>query len=170
MVHAPLPVVSWSDVRDAITEGSECMQQDQNTGKMVGSEDCLYLNVYTPLRKEAKLPVYLFIHGGTFMFGSGSRATYGPDFFMLKNMIVVTINYRLNAFGFLNLDNDVVPGNAGIKDQIAALKWVHDNIAKFGGDPDLITIGGQSAGAVSAHWLTLLPSSRGEIHTLEIKR
>ncbi|KAK3930829.1 Fatty acyl-CoA hydrolase precursor, medium chain [Frankliniella fusca] len=96
---APLPVASWFGVRDATTEGSECLQSPSfMVSNLTGSEDCLYLNVYTPLPEGVKkLPVYFFIHGGLFMLGSGSSTLYGPDFFMLKNMVVVTINYRLNA-------------------------------------------------------------------------
>ncbi|KAE8748921.1 Carboxyl/Cholinesterase 24 [Frankliniella occidentalis] len=163
---APLPAAGWSGVRNATTEGSACLQQDIYTQKLTGSEDCLYLNVYSPRAEGSTelLAVYFFIHGGSFLFGSGSSLTFGPEFFMLNDMVVVTINYRLNAFGFLNLDNDVVPGNVGIKDQIAALQWVHRNIDAFGGNPDLITIGGQSAGAVSAHWLSLLPEPKDLAH------
>ncbi|KAE8748920.1 Carboxyl/Cholinesterase 23 [Frankliniella occidentalis] len=156
----PPQPTSWDGIRTANYDGNQCMQEGG------GSEDCLYLNVYTPKLNgsDKLLPVYFFIHGGSFIFGSGSRNVYGPEFFLLQNVVVVTINYRLNAFGFLNLDNDIAPGNAGIKDQIAALQWVHRNIEKFGGDPKLITIGGQSAGAASAHWLSLLPESRGLVH------
>ncbi|KAE8748913.1 Carboxyl/Cholinesterase 21 [Frankliniella occidentalis] len=153
---APLPPASWFEVRDATKEGSACLQQELLSKKIIGSEDCLYLNVYHPQNSSSTwLPVYFFIHGGSFLYGSGSHTVYGPDFFMLKDVVVVTINYRLNAFGFLNLDNDAVPGNAGIKDQVAALQWVSRNIHKFGGDPHSITVGGQSAGAASAHWLSL---------------
>ncbi|XP_034241536.1 esterase E4-like [Thrips palmi] len=160
---APRPPLQWNGTRDATEESADCWQQSSETFEAVGSEDCLYLNVYSPDLPEQTqklLPVYFFIHGGTFLFGTSNYSWFGPEFLMMQNIVVVTIKYRLNVFGFLNLDNEIVPGNAGIKDQIAALKWVSENIAKFGGDPNEITVGGQSAGAVSAHWLALLPESR----------
>ncbi|KAE8751383.1 Carboxyl/Cholinesterase 09 [Frankliniella occidentalis] len=154
---APLPPAMWSGVRDATKEGSACMQVS-DFAEIIGSEDCLYLNVYSRGRPN----VSIFENKNVYWQHCKRRGTdFGPELFMRRPIVVVTINYRLNAFGFLNLDNDVVPGNAGIKDQIAALRWIHANIDKFGGDPSAITIGGQSTGAASAHWLTLLPESRG---------
>lgn len=158
---APRPPLPWDGKRDATKYATDCWQPDTATLKALGSEDCLYLNVYTPNlpdQTQKLKPVYFFIHGGTFLFGTDSY--FGPEFLMLQDIVVVTIKYRLNIFGFLNMDTNEIPGNAGIKDQIAALQWVSQNIASFGGDPKQITVGGQSAGAVSAHWLALLPESR----------
>ncbi|KAJ1531976.1 hypothetical protein ONE63_000613 [Megalurothrips usitatus] len=168
---APRPAFNWTGIRQAKEEGSECMQQSLVTGKMVGSEDCLFLNVYSPRlpTNDKKLPVYFFVYGGAFITGSSTRSLYGPEFFMLNDIVVVTVNYRVNVFGFLNLDDDNVPGNAGIKDLIAALKWVRRNIAAFGGDPNSITVGGQSSGAAAAHWLTLLPESRDLIRGVALE-
>lgn len=104
----------------------------------------MYLNVYTPnLYASELLPVLVFIHGGGFKSGSGNVDIYSPDFLVSESVIVVTFNYRLDSLGFLCFDNDRVPGNAGLKDQVAALKWVNKNIKRFGGDPNKFTIMGQ---------------------------
>lgn len=124
-----------------------------------GSEDCLYLNVYTKtLTPKKPLPVLVWIHGGAFYTGSGNSDFYGPEFFMEHDVILVTINYRLEVLGFLCLDTEEVPGNAGMKDQVLALKWIKNNIEVFGGDPNNITIFGCSAGAgsVSCHLISKL--------------
>jgi carboxylesterase type B len=107
-----------------------------------------------------------WIHGGMFVFGSGSAEMYGPDFLITEDVVVVTINYRLGLLGFLSLDNPTlgVPGNAGLKDIVMALKWVQKNIRQFGGDPNNVTIFGQSSGAAAVHLLTLSPMSRGLFH------
>jgi carboxylesterase type B len=107
-----------------------------------------------------------WIHGGIFVFGSGSTEFYGPDFLITEDVVVVTINYRLGLLGFLCLEDPTlgVPGNAGLKDVVMALKWVHENIRQFGGDPDNITIFGQSSGAAAVHLLTLSPMGRGLFH------
>jgi carboxylesterase type B len=107
-----------------------------------------------------------WIHGGIFVFGSGSTEFYGPDFLITEDVVVVTINYRLGLLGFLCLEDPTlgVPGNAGLKDVVMALKWVHENIRQFGGDPDNITIFGQSSGAAAVHLLTLSPMVRGLFH------
>lgn len=124
-----------------------CPQVDIFTKEYLpGDEDCLYLNVYTPeLNPKNPLPVMFFIHGGAFKSGSGNIDHYGPDFLVQYGIVLVTINYRLEALGFLCLDTAEVPGNAGMKDQVTALKWVHENIANFGGDPKNVTIFGESA-------------------------
>ena len=112
------------------------------------SEDCLFINIFSPsLNSTANLPVMLFIHGGIFRFGS-SREYPGTQL-ALKDVVVVTFNYRLGVFGFLATDGPEVPGNVGIWDQILAMKWTKDNVRYFGGNPDDITLFGQSVGAVS---------------------
>lgn len=118
---------------------------------MEGSEDCLYLNVYTPVlpADEVKnLPVVFYLHGGRLIWGYGDY--YKPDFYVNQNTVLVTINYRLSVFGFLCLDTPDVPGNAGLKDTVLALKWVNKNIRNFNGDPDNITVFGESGGAANA--------------------
>jgi para-nitrobenzyl esterase len=131
------------------------------------NEDCLHLNVWTPGLDSARRPVMVWIHGGAFVTGSGSTPWYdGTRFATRGDVVVVTINYRLGALGFLHLadlagSTFVGGGNAGILDQAAALAWVRDNIAAFGGDPDNVTIFGESAGAMSVGTLLALPAARG---------
>nr|AQY62723.1 carboxylesterase [Cnaphalocrocis medinalis] len=159
----PIPHKGWTGVRDATEHGSVCSQFDIifTEQYIPGSEDCLFLNVYTPkLNPKKPFPVLFYIHGGGFMSGSGNDNEHGPDFLTPHEVILVTINYRLDALGFLSLDNEDVPGNAGLKDQALALKWVKDNIKKFGGDPDNITIMGQSAGSVSVTYHMMSPMSK----------
>lgn len=102
-----------------------------------------------------------WIHGGGFMFGNSNSDLYGPDFLVKEGVILVTTNYRLEILGFLCLDTEDVPGNAGMKDQVAALRWVKDNIANFGGDPDNVTIFGESAGGASVTYHMISPMSKG---------
>ncbi|CAH0749938.1 unnamed protein product [Diatraea saccharalis] len=130
-----------------------------------GNEDCLFLNVYTrTLLPTAKLPVIVFIHGGAFMSGSGNDDILGPRFLLQHDVILVTFNYRLDVLGFLCLDIPEVPGNAGLKDQVAALSWIQNNIEQFGGDASNITLGGESAGSSSVTYHLLSPTSKGLFH------
>jgi para-nitrobenzyl esterase len=132
------------------------------------SEDCLYLNVWTPTKNTTeKLPVIVWIHGGGFVVGSGSCPIYDGVAMAKKKVVFITINYRLGVFGFLahpllsKESGKNSSGNYGLLDQIAALKWVKKNIGAFGGDPDNITVAGQSAGSISVHTLILSPLARG---------
>ncbi|XP_069356395.1 juvenile hormone esterase-like isoform X2 [Maniola hyperantus] len=162
---APLPALPWVGTRKATENGNVCPQFDNlfTNSYKPGSEDCLFLNVYTPRLPPCSLiPVMFFIHGGGFVFGSGNDDYYGPDFLINQNdVVVVTINYRLDNLGFLVLDTVDVPGNAGLKDQVAALRWVRMNIKNFGGDPNMVTIFGQDAGSVSVTLQALSPMSKG---------
>ena len=111
--------------------------------------------------QQKPLPVIVWIHGGGFTQGSGDPSMYGPDRFMDYDVIVVNINYRLGPFGFLSSGTDKIPGNQGIWDQIQALKWVQKNIAVFGGDPNQVTIMGESAGSMSVMSLYVSKESKG---------
>jgi carboxylesterase type B len=129
------------------------------------NEDCLVLNIFTPLNdNKTALPVMLFLHGGGFGVGSGSSSFYGPQFLVAHDVIVVTINYRLNVFGFLNLGIRKAPGNAGLKDIRAALRWIKDNIKNFNGDPNNVTVFGQGSGGTAALYLMLSESTKGLFH------
>jgi para-nitrobenzyl esterase len=133
-------------------------------------EDCLYLNVWTSGLDNARRPVMVWIHGGGFTTGSGSSLAYnGRTLATRGNVVIVTINYRLGALGFLNLKEVTggkIPatGNEGLLDQAFALKWVHDNISAFGGDPENVTIFGESAGGMSVGTLLAMPAARGLFH------
>jgi para-nitrobenzyl esterase len=121
-------------------------------------EDCLTLNVWTPACDDGKRPVMVWIHGGAFLYGTGATPWYDGRSFARDDIVLVTINYRLGAFGFLHIDGQ---GNNGILDQVAALEWVRDNIAAFGGDPGNVTAFGESAGAMSVGTLLGLPAAKG---------
>ncbi|XP_055914770.1 esterase 6-like [Eupeodes corollae] len=142
----------WNGIQNATGEMLYCAQFDGFFKTLRGQEDCLFLNVFTPKNTEDKklLPVFVFIHGGAFMFGGAGF--YSPKIFMSEGgMIVVSLNYRLGPLGFLTTEDGVIPGNLGLKDQLLALRWIKTNIHHFGGDPDKILLAGQSAGAASVH-------------------
>ncbi|XP_074113560.1 esterase FE4-like isoform X1 [Cotesia typhae] len=161
----PEPQEPWSGVREATKFGNICAQFDWITKKISGSDDCLFLNVYsTNLTPDTPRATLVWIHGGGFVFGSGDDDLFGPDLLIEKDIVLVTINYRLGVLGFLNLEDEACPGNQGLKDQVMALKWVQQNIAKFGGDPNNVTIFGESAGASSVHFLTISPLAQGLFH------
>ncbi|CAH2089923.1 unnamed protein product [Euphydryas editha] len=159
------PEPTWRGVFEAVEENVRCLQRVGNS-ILIGQEDCLTLNIYTPVDASAhsKYPVMVFIHGGGFFEGSSSSFLYGPEYLVSKDVILVTINYRLNIQGFLCLRIKEAPGNAGLKDQVTALKWVQRNIEAFGGDPNSITIFGESAGAASVSFLVLSPMAKGLFH------
>ncbi|XP_077270682.1 juvenile hormone esterase-like [Temnothorax americanus] len=161
----PVPAEPWSSGRDASKHGNIAVQLNDFTGEIEGDEDCLYLNVYTTkIESSKKRAVMVWIHGGTFYMGSGDALFYGPDYIVQKDVVLVTLNYRLGVLGFLNLYNKVVTGNQGLKDIIMALQWVQKNISKFGGDPENVTIFGESAGGGLVHYLTLSPLAKGLFH------
>ncbi|KAK0076648.1 hypothetical protein PV325_005056, partial [Microctonus aethiopoides] len=165
----PEPLESWSGIRDAVAFSDRCAQQDWFTRAIVGSDDCLYLNVYTPtLNPSEPKAVMVWIHGGAFIFGSGEDDMYGPDYLIEKDIVLVTINYRLGIFGFLNAEDEEAPGNQGLKDQVQALRWIQQNISQFGGDPNNVTIFGESAGGASVHYLTISPLTQGDYNLFNI--
>ncbi|KAJ8706564.1 hypothetical protein PYW07_012642 [Mythimna separata] len=125
------------------------------------NEDCLVLNIYVPHSFNTTLPVMVFLHGGDFGVGSSSPVFYGPHYLVSHGVIVVSLNYRLNALGFLNLGIKEAPGNAGLKDIRAALRWIKENIKNFGGDEDNVTVFGQGSGGIAAIYLTLSESCKG---------
>ncbi|XP_067205739.1 juvenile hormone esterase-like isoform X2 [Linepithema humile] len=138
---------------------------DSFTQEMIGDEDCLYLNVYTiNINLRKKRSVMVWIHGGGFSSGSGDSSLYGPDYIIQKDVILVTLNYRLGVLGFLNLNDEVAAGNQGLKDVVMALQWVQKNISKFGGDPENVTIFGESAGGTIVHYLAISPVAKGLFH------
>jgi carboxylesterase type B len=156
----------WDEVRDFFKYGSSCMQWDHlmpADNRLRGSEDCLFLNVYVPKSvlesRDAKVPTFFHIHGGAFMFGGGEA--YSPLRFMTREVILVTFNYRLGPLGFLSTEDEVIPGNFGMKDQLLALQWVNRNIESFQGDKREVTIIGFSAGGASVHAHYLSPLSKG---------
>lgn len=187
---APQPVIPWSGIKEADTFGPAAMQAPHSSsyhttvknfgevdyikefydeGNPIYSEDCLYLNIWQPAKakKGDKLPVAFWIHGGAFMGGYGYEKEFNGDAYAKKEVILVTINYRLGILGFLahpdlSAENPKhLSGNYGMLDQIKALQWVRDNIASFGGNPDNITIFGQSAGAMSVRNLICSPLTKG---------
>ncbi|MBW2413250.1 MAG: carboxylesterase/lipase family protein [Deltaproteobacteria bacterium] len=168
--RAPQAAEPWSGVRDASSFARTAPQGERAIGFLPAgkpeerSEDCLYLNVFTPGADDARRPVLFWIHGGGFTGGSGSGPMYdGAHLARRGDVVVVTINYRLGALGFLDLAEDG-DANAGLLDQIAALEWVRDNIARFGGDPGNVTIFGESAGGMSVGTLMGTPAARGLFH------
>ncbi|KAJ2953504.1 hypothetical protein O0L34_g1103 [Tuta absoluta] len=151
---APIPLYSWNGVYEA----DSIIKCPQNGD---GVEDCLVLNIFTPVRSmfDEPVPVLVYFHGGSFLMGAGQ--VEGVQGLIKQNIIVVTVNYRLGALGFLCLGIDEAPGNAGLKDQVAALQWIQRNIESFGGDPNKVTIYGMSAGGASVELLVLSPRGRG---------
>jgi para-nitrobenzyl esterase len=169
---APQPAAKWAGERAATSFGPHCAQAHvfddmvfQDSGP---SEDCLSLNVYTPAttKKDAKLPVMFWIHGGGYSGGGSNEPRHNGDFLPLKGVVLVTINYRLGVFGFLATEEmakeaDGHAGNYGLLDMIAALNWVKANIGAFGGDPANVTIFGESAGSIAVSTLMASPMAHG---------
>ena len=167
---APQPVKPWTGMRKATKYGYAPMQDPRvallTTGGVGISEDCLYLNAWTPAKDRGeKLPVMVWIYGGGFAMGATSTPLYDGTHLAKKGVVLVSIGYRVGPFGFLAhpelTAEEGGSGCYGIEDQVAGLKWVHDNIAQFGGDPYRVTIFGESAGGISVCMLTVVPSARG---------
>ncbi|MCK9492887.1 MAG: carboxylesterase family protein [Acholeplasmataceae bacterium] len=172
----PQPVIPWEGIRDALAFGPDCAQGGWGTApgtiREGSSEDCLYLNLWIPAgaRPKNKLPVMVWIHGGAFVGGSGASAVTSGEAFAKQGVILMTFNYRLGrlghfAFPALSAEHPDEPkGSYAFMDMIAALQWVQDNIAAFGGDPNNVTIFGQSAGGVAVHSLLTIPQAKGLFH------
>ncbi|HBP57114.1 MAG TPA: carboxylesterase [Verrucomicrobiales bacterium] len=168
--HPPQPPAKWSSIRVCDQFAPQSLQRGKRKNANQ-SEDCLYLNVWTPRKRHVeKYPVMVWIHGGGFTQGSGHKAGYNGTQLAQRGVVVVTINYRLGALGFMThpeLSAESPHGSSGnyaILDQIEALKWVRGNISKFGGNPDNVTIFGESAGGTSVYLLTATPLSKGLFH------
>ncbi|MFJ6530538.1 carboxylesterase/lipase family protein [Streptomyces longwoodensis] len=164
--QSPRPAAHWSGARQATAFGPACYGSSQPAAPAVPmSEDCLTLNVWAPPRTGRAQPVMVWLHGGGFQFGSGADPKYNGAHLAARGTIVVTLNYRLGAFGFLSrtdLDQEAGhSGNYGLQDQIAALRWVQQNIGSFGGDPSNVTLFGESAGAHAAGLLMASPQTCG---------
>ncbi|MBK9178071.1 MAG: carboxylesterase/lipase family protein [Acidimicrobiales bacterium] len=169
----PQPPAPWAGTRPARAFGSAAPQNPSMIERFVGSrgggtsEDCLSLNVWTPGCDDARRPVMVWIHGGAFLTGSGAAPWYdGASLAAAGDVVVITVNYRLGALGFLHLaelggERFAGSANAGILDQVAALRWVHENVSAFGGDPGNVTVFGESAGAMSVGTLLGLPAAAG---------
>ena len=171
---APKPAPPWKDVRDATEFGPQCMQGSifgDITFPRPASEDCLNLNVWTPATTAGeRLPVMVWIHGGGFQAGAGPEPRHDGEALARKGVVVVTLNYRLGVFGFLahpelaSESGRNAAGNYGMLDQVAALAWVQENIAAFGGDPRNVTIFGESAGSFAVSALMASPLATGLFH------
>ncbi|HVY81278.1 MAG TPA: carboxylesterase family protein [Steroidobacteraceae bacterium] len=172
--RAPQDATAWKGIRKADAFGPHCMQEavfaDIEFRSQETSEDCLYLNVWTTAKSaRERRPVLVYLHGGGFIAGDGSESRYDGASMARQGIVVVTLNYRLGVFGFLahpELSRETPyhgSGNYGLLDQAAALRWVRKNIAAFGGDPEHITIAGESAGSISVSALMASPLSRGSI-------
>ena len=176
--RAPQPPKAWTAPRDAKAYGADCMQNpfpgDAAPLGVKPAEDCLYANVWTPeaaLKDKVKRPVMVWIYGGGFVNGGSSPAVYAGDRFARDGVVLVSFNYRVGRFGFFAhpaltaaLADGGMLGNYGLMDQIAALTWVRDNIAAFGGDPANVTVFGESAGGMSVHALLTAPQANGLFH------
>src|SRR5689334_6720033 len=169
--RAPQPVVPWKGVKDANHFAPACVQDTAFAVRLGApsdvSEDCLYLNVWTPAKTaNDKLPVMVWIYGGAFVGGGTNWPLYDGTRLAEKGVVLVTIAYRVGVFGFLahpelSKESGHGSGTYGLQDQIAALKWVRDNIAKFGGDTHRVTIFGESAGGISVSMLAASPQAKG---------
>lgn len=175
----PQPVTPWAGVKDCTAFGPIVMQDEARpfmcwtaeyvdgglnyeNGRM--SEDSLNLNIWTTGQEGDKMPVVVYIHGGANLTGSGQNEVYTGEKIAQKKVVFVTINYRVGLYGFLAYKDETgeeIPGNFALKDQIAALAWIRDNISRFGGDPDNVTISGQSAGSENVQKLMISPKAEG---------
>jgi len=165
---APEPPTPWSSPLDVTGDSTVICPQlsDTVSGDLLGQEDCLYLNIFTPASEtmDQSLPVLVWLYGGGFITGNGGVSEYGPDKWLDQGIVVVTLNYRAYALGFLSLGTSTVPGNQGLLDQLLALQFVKNTIRRFGGDQGSVTLMGQSAGSSSALYHLMSPRSAGLFH------
>ncbi|KAB0802871.1 hypothetical protein PPYR_05057 [Photinus pyralis] len=160
----PEPVEGWAGVYDATKNGALCPQPGQENT----SEDCLFLNVYTTQLPQKgsnpNRPVLVFSHPGGYYSWSGYSEAFGPDYLLDQDIVLVTLNYRLASLGFMSTGDKFAPGNNGLKDHVIALKWIKQNIASFGGNPNLVTISGYSAGGATTSLMLVSPMAKGLFH------
>lgn len=168
--EAPVSFPAWDGIKNATKSGSPCTQTyalHPDDKFIQGTEDCLFVNVYTPPVSRIPpggLSVMVWIHGGAWLGGSNENTFYGPEYIMEENVILVSINYRVGALGFLSSETLDCPGNFGLKDQVEALRWVKEHISSFGGNPGSVTIFGESAGGASISYLLQSEKPRGLFH------
>ena len=156
----PQPATAWTGVKNVSKDQASCVQSASFRAPVTGSEDCLYLDVYRPNDLGASsLPVLVFIHGGG--NNHGDKNKFNGTLLAAKGLVVVIMNYRLGPMGYLSNDDTSMPGNYGLMDQLLALQWIQENIAAFGGNPDLVTIMGESAGTIDVSFHILSPLSTG---------
>lgn len=167
----PVPYGNWTGTLNAATPGKRCMQVAYFQSFEI-SEDCLQLNIYVPnsvnISSTVRTPVMVFIHGGGFTAG-GADMFDSSELSRQGGVIVVTIQYRLGIFGFFSLGNEEASGNYGLWDQMLALKWVNQNIGSFGGNAGAVTVFGQSAGGISASFLSLIPENKNVFHRVIVQ-
>ncbi|CAH0397388.1 unnamed protein product [Chilo suppressalis] len=159
---AAIPQPPFEGLFEADDDSAICPQIEEINYTIMGSLDCLHLNIYVPsiANSQKKLPVLVWIHGGGYRSGSAGRYLFGPKFIVRHDVILITMNYRLGAYGFMSLDTPENPGNEGLKDQLIALKWIKKNVEAFGGDSDKITLFGESAGGRSVDFHLLSPNEK----------
>ncbi|XP_050498647.1 juvenile hormone esterase-like [Diabrotica virgifera virgifera] len=158
------PAKPWTHVLDTTKNTNICYQASSPLINLKLSEDCLYINVYSPQKPGSNnfLPVLLWIHGGAFVFEAATIDYFGPKYLMDAGIVVVTFNYRLGPFGFVGTNDGVIPLNIGLKDQRFAMEWVNKNINLFGGNPDHVTIAGESSGSLSVGYHLIGPWENGK--------
>jgi len=164
-----VPADPWTGVLDASVPPPVCYQFGDDASDRIGTEDCLYLNVYIPELPEASTEdrsVMVWFYGGAFQTGYANESSFGSGKLMGYDVITVTVNFRSGALGFLSTADDVIPGNQALWDQVQSLRWIQENIAAFGGDPDSVTIFGQSSGAMSVSSLFVSPQTKGLFHAV----
>eukprot|EP00095_Tigriopus_kingsejongensis_P007692 maker-scaffold142_size315517-snap-gene-0.13 protein:Tk07692 transcript:maker-scaffold142_size315517-snap-gene-0.13-mRNA-1 annotation:"GF17303" len=169
----PQPIEGWSDIFRAKAKCSRPLQINKFLGRVLGTEDCLHLNVYTPdlpiTENQNRMPVMVWLYGGEFLMGDASEDMWLPEHLMDSGqVVVVTVNYRSGPLGYLCLENENAPGNLALWDQNLALQWVNQHILAFGGDPNNVTLVGEGSGAVCASYHLISPRSAGFLHKLII--
>ncbi|XP_055371025.1 juvenile hormone esterase-like [Condylostylus longicornis] len=162
----PEPYGEWNEILDATKDSAICPQIENDLnelGDLKMSEDCLTINVYTP-SMEGNKTVFAFIHGGGLRYGTAHSYHYAPEFILDEDVVLVTFNYRLGALGFVNSGTEKATSNYGLKDQVTALKWIQNNIHRFGGNPNSVTLIGHSAGSMSVTLHMVSPMSKNLFH------